>query len=101
MRPDDPALGPTSITVACVNFEAVPRNKAATLEKMAVFIAEAVTLALGDSEKGMIAAVVDFAAIAEWYDLMPWREWRAGPQLPVSRLIADELEKIASSLGDG
>ena len=35
MRPDDPALGPTAITVACVNFEAVPRDKAATLEKMA------------------------------------------------------------------
>jgi predicted amidohydrolase len=58
-----------------------------------------VTLARGDSEEGMIAAVVDFAAIAEWYDLMPWREWRAGPQLPVSRLIADELEKIASTFG--
>ena len=35
MRPDDPALGPTTITVGCVNFEAVPRDKAATLEKMA------------------------------------------------------------------
>src|SRR4051812_7041009 len=41
MRPDDPTLGPTSITVACVNFEAVPRNKAATLEKMETFIADA------------------------------------------------------------
>src|SRR5690348_8854070 len=41
MRPDDPMLGPTSITVACVNFEAVPRDKRATLEKMATFIADA------------------------------------------------------------
>src|SRR5579862_966731 len=41
MRPDEPALGPTSITVACVNFEAVPRDKAATLEKMATFVADA------------------------------------------------------------
>jgi Carbon-nitrogen hydrolase len=41
MRPDDPALGPPSIIVACVNFEAVPRDKGATLEKMATFVAEA------------------------------------------------------------
>jgi predicted amidohydrolase len=41
MRPDDPALGPTAITVGCANFEAVPRDKAATLEKMAAVIAEA------------------------------------------------------------
>ena len=27
MRPDDPALGPTRITVGCANFEAVPRDK--------------------------------------------------------------------------
>ena len=41
MRPDDPALGPNAITIGCVNFEAVPRDKAATLEKMAGFVAEA------------------------------------------------------------
>src|SRR5947209_8606104 len=41
VRPDDPALGPTTITVGCVNFEAVPRDKAATLEKMGGFVAEA------------------------------------------------------------
>ena len=41
MRPDDPALGPSSITVGCANFEAVPRNKAASLEKMAEVIADA------------------------------------------------------------
>jgi predicted amidohydrolase len=43
MRPDDPGLGPTIITVGCVNFEAVPRNKAATLEKMSAFLAQAAT----------------------------------------------------------
>src|SRR5689334_7559493 len=43
MRPDDPALGPTAITIGCVNFEAVARNKSRTLEKMAMFVAEAAT----------------------------------------------------------
>ena len=41
MRPDDPSLGPTSIKVGCVNFEAVPRDKAATLAKMLDRIADA------------------------------------------------------------
>ncbi len=41
MRPDDPALGPPSVTVGCVNFEAVPRDKAATLAKLLAGIAEA------------------------------------------------------------
>jgi len=41
MRPDDPALGPTSIRVGCANFEAVPRDKAATLDKLADVVAEA------------------------------------------------------------
>src|SRR5262245_59709700 len=41
MRPDDPALGPTRIMVGCANFEAVPRDKRATLEKMDAVIAEA------------------------------------------------------------
>jgi predicted amidohydrolase len=54
-----------------------------------------VTLARAGVEEGLISAVVDFAAIAEWYDLLPWREWRAGPQRPVSRLIADELSALA------
>jgi predicted amidohydrolase len=41
VRPDDATLGPTSITVTCVNFDAVPRDKAATLDKMAAFVDEA------------------------------------------------------------
>src|SRR6476619_7291524 len=41
MRPDDPALGPSVITVGCANFEAVPRDKAATLDKMRAVVAEA------------------------------------------------------------
>src|SRR6185369_17297277 len=41
MRPDDPELGPTSITIGCVNFEAIPRDKAATLDKIVAMIATA------------------------------------------------------------
>src|SRR5262249_51400901 len=41
MRPDDPNLCPTAVTIRCVDFEAVPRDKAATLAKMEVFIADA------------------------------------------------------------
>jgi predicted amidohydrolase len=56
-----------------------------------------VTLARADAGEGVISAVVDFAAIAAWYDLLPWRDWRAGPQQPISRLIADELAALASN----
>ena len=41
MRPDDPSLGPSTVTVACVNFESVPRDKAATLDKIDARVAEA------------------------------------------------------------
>jgi predicted amidohydrolase len=41
MRPDDPQLGPTTITVGCVNFEAVARDKSATLDKIVATIANA------------------------------------------------------------
>jgi predicted amidohydrolase len=55
-----------------------------------------VALARAGDEEELISADVDFAAIAQWYDLLPWREWRAGPQLPVSRLVADELAALAT-----
>jgi predicted amidohydrolase len=54
-----------------------------------------VTLARAGVEEELITTELDFAAIAEWYDLLPWREWRAGPQRPVSQLIADELAALA------
>ena len=55
-----------------------------------------VTLARAGDAEELVTADVDFAAIAQWYDVLPWREWRAGPQLPVSRLVADELAAIAA-----
>jgi predicted amidohydrolase len=54
-----------------------------------------VTLARAGADEELITAELDFAAIAEWYDLLPWREWRAGPQRSVSRLIAAELSALA------
>lgn len=49
------------------------------------------TLARADASEGLITAELNFAEIAAWYDLLPWREWRSGPQLPLSQLIADEM----------
>jgi predicted amidohydrolase len=54
-----------------------------------------VTLARAGADEELITAELDFASIAQWYDLLPWREWRSGPQLPVSRLVAEELSALA------
>jgi predicted amidohydrolase len=54
-----------------------------------------VTLARAGADEEVIAATIDFAVVAEWYELLPWREWRTGPQRPVSQLIADELSLLA------
>jgi predicted amidohydrolase len=54
-----------------------------------------VTLARAGVDEELITAEVDFAAVAEWYDLLPWREWRAGPQRSVSELIGEELSALA------
>jgi predicted amidohydrolase len=54
-----------------------------------------VTLARAGTEEEVVCAELDFTAIAAWYDLLPWRAWRAGPQLPVSRLIANELAALS------
>lgn len=50
-----------------------------------------VTLARAGTGEELITAELDFAAIGKWYDLLPWREWRAGPQRPITDLVADEL----------
>ncbi len=50
-----------------------------------------VTLARAGAGEELITATIDFVAIAQWYDLLPWREWRAGPQRPITDLVADEL----------
>jgi len=59
LRPDDPSLGPSSITVGCVNFEAVPRDKEATLTKMVERIAEA-------GERGCDLVIFPELALNTW-----------------------------------
>jgi predicted amidohydrolase len=56
-----------------------------------------VTLARAGAGQELITAELDFAAVAEWYDVLPWREWRAGPQGRVSRLVASEFSTLAES----
>ena len=50
-----------------------------------------VTLAKAGAEDEVITATIDFATIGKWYDLLPWRDWRAGPQRPITDLVAREL----------
>lgn len=50
-----------------------------------------VTLAVAGTEEEVITASIDFASIGRWYDLLPWREWRAGPQRAITDLVAREL----------
>ncbi len=50
-----------------------------------------VTLAKAGAEEEIITATIDFAAIGRWYDLLPWREWRSGPQRAITELAAREL----------
>jgi predicted amidohydrolase len=57
------------------------------------------TLARAGSDEELITADVDFTAIAAWYDVLPWREWLAGPQREVSRLIVDELSALSMPRG--
>ena len=54
-----------------------------------------VTLAHAGADEALITADVDFGAIAAWYDLLPWREWRTGPQLPINQLVAEEFAALA------
>lgn len=54
-----------------------------------------VVLARAGAAEELITAVLDFTELARWYDLLPWREWRLGPQRPITRLVADELTKLA------
>ncbi|MDH3704423.1 MAG: carbon-nitrogen hydrolase family protein [Acidimicrobiia bacterium] len=53
-------------------------------------------LARAGPDEELIDAELDFTSIGGWYDIMPWREWRAGPQSPITRLVADELAALGS-----
>ena len=53
-----------------------------------------VALAQAETAEELIVAELDFTALAQWYDWLPWREWRMGPQQPITRLVADELAAL-------
>ena len=75
VRPDDPTLGPSTITIGCANFESVPRDKAKTLDKMAAVVAEAATRGcdlvifpeLALNSWGSCAACADAHAPCAWH----------------------------------
>ncbi len=54
----------------------------------------ATVLARAGTDEQLIVADLDFVAMARWYDILPWREWRAGPQQSITRLVADELAQL-------
>lgn len=51
-------------------------------------------LAQAGTDETLIAAELDFGALAQWYDWLPWREWRLGPQRGITRLVARELAEL-------
>jgi predicted amidohydrolase len=56
-----------------------------------------VVLAQAGEQSELIIADLDFEELGKWYDWLPWREWRAGPQREITRLVADELSKLADA----
>lgn len=53
----------------------------------------------GKSEQ-LIVATLNFTQLDAWYDWLPWREWRLGPQAGATRLVAAEFAALAA-LTDG
>lgn len=56
-------------------------------------------LAEAGLEEQLIVATLNFDQLAAWYDWLPWREWRFGPQHPASELVAREFRQIADTPG--
>ena len=52
-------------------------------------------LAQAGPDEELIVAELDFTELARWYDWLPWREWRLGPQRAITRLVADELAALS------
>ena len=44
----------------------------------------------------LIVASLNFTQLAAWYDWLPWREWRLGAQLPITRLVAREFADLVA-----
>jgi N-carbamoylputrescine amidase len=54
-------------------------------------------LARAGTGEELITAHLDFTELAKWYDWLPWREWRFGPQQPITQLVADELAQLGTN----
>jgi predicted amidohydrolase len=48
----------------------------------------------GEGE-ALVVASLNFAQLARWYDVFPWREWRLGAQGSASAVIAKEFAALA------
>ena len=55
-------------------------------------------LAEAGQEEELIVATLNFDQLAAWYDWLPWREWRLGPQRGATELIAREFNAIAEKV---
>ena len=53
-------------------------------------------LAEAGRDEELIVATLNFTQLSAWYDLLPWREWRLGQQLPVTQLVAEEFAAIVA-----
>lgn len=58
-----------------------------------------VVLAQAGSDEELIVAKLDYEELGRWYDWLPWREWRLGPQREITRLVANELAALAGDPG--
>jgi len=56
-------------------------------------------LAEANREEQLIVATLNFDQLAAWYDWLPWREWRLGPQRYATEIIAREFAEIAEKAG--
>jgi len=52
-------------------------------------------LAEAGLEEELIVATLNFDQLAAWYDWLPWREWRLGPQRYATDIVAREFAAIA------
>ena len=50
-------------------------------------------------DEQLILATLNFDQLAAWYDWLPWREWRLGPQQYATEIVAREFSEISKSAG--
>ena len=55
-------------------------------------------LAEAGKQEQVIMATLNFTQLDAWYDWLPWRDWRMGPQGQATRLVADEFAALAANV---